>query len=44
MLDSIQNNLKTCDINQYPKFFENGMEYDDFTELKNFANELAEAF
>lgn len=44
MLDSIQSNIKKCKINEYSKYFDNGMEYDDFQELKNFTEDLKNSF
>lgn len=44
MLEAIADSLKKCNINQYPKYFQNGMEYDDFNELKNFSDDLLHSF
>ncbi len=44
LVGSIEASLKECDIKSLPKFSENGMEEDDFFELKNFSNELTESF
>lgn len=40
MLEEMTNSIVKCDPNKYTKYFENGMEYDDFVELQNFIQDL----
>jgi len=44
LVESIESGLRQCDVRCLPKLAENGMEEDDFVELKNFSNELTESF
>ncbi len=44
LLSTISNDLIKCDINKYTKYFENGMEYDDYKDLVNFNNDLVSEF
>ena len=44
LLETISNDLNKVNINKYTKYFENGMEYDDFNELKVFCTQLTNVF
>ena len=44
LLETISNDLNKVNINKYTKYFENGMEYDDFNELTAFCTQLSNVF
>jgi hypothetical protein len=40
MLENMCVSLEKCDVKHFARYFDAGMELDDFTELKNFVREL----
>lgn len=40
----IDTNIEKMDIHKKTKYFENGLEYDDFVELINFNHELTDIY
>ena len=40
LMDEVQKNLNKCNVKQYSRFFDAGMEEDEFKEMSNFNTEL----